>query len=173
LSGGAPGVFALSLAGFPAARGTLALRGDALRLVCEVDDSKITPGPAGSAWTGSCVELFFDTSGGTGPVRRATLVPQPDNESHPAGSVTVLDGDVKPLTGLEARYESRPAGYTMHAAIPLAALDIASSASSILFDTLITITALGDAHSGGRTALNGSFESGRESKHFTRLKLKA
>ena len=160
---GHPATFGLTLAGFPAANGTLALEGDRLVATFEVEDSKITPGPEGSPWAGSSVELFVDAEGGDGP-RQVFLVPQPAGSSEVR---TLLHG--RPLAGAEASHAPAGAGYRLRASLPLAALGLAAGARSFLFDVYVNLTALGDAHSGGRATLHGSHESHATSGHYGRL----
>jgi len=54
-------------------------------------------------------------------------------------------------------------------ALPLKAAGLADGERTFLFDAIFDLTALGDAHSGGRAALNGKFDSNCMSAHFSRV----
>jgi alpha-galactosidase/6-phospho-beta-glucosidase family protein len=167
--GGAP--LALKLAGFPAAEGTVSLRHSAkgkkapsLLLRLAVDDSKIFP--AENPWDGSSVELFFaDTH--DGDIQQFFLVPD-----KAARRASFLDRGLKRVAGVTARvHPARSgAGYEIEAEIPLTALGFARS-DAFLFDLIVNVTALGDAHGGGSTSLSGDLDSHGNSRHFHRIVL--
>jgi alpha-galactosidase len=162
---------ALTLAGFPAVDGSLAVRngahGKAARSVVlklAVDDSKIVP--AENPWDGSSIELFFADAHGKF-IQQLFIVPD-----RKARRATLLDRGLRPVKDAAARLHParRGAGYEVEAEIPLVALGFAK-ANAFLFDLIVNITALGDAHSGGKTSLSGDLDAWTNSKRFHRVTL--
>ncbi len=160
--------FTVTLAGFPAVEGTLAVVDGTFTLACDVEDSKIKPALE-QPWTGSCVELFFDSEGDARR-RQIFLVPQPSGAAGQTGCVRAVDSQGSIVEGISASYQPGPAGYRLHASIPLAAVGLDPAAASFLFDALFSITALGEAHSGGRAGLGGTLDSWSTSDHYARIK---
>jgi len=158
---GAP--FELKLAGFPAVEATLAVQKQAIAVRLAVDDTKITPGR--QPWEGSAIELFFAQGG---DICRIFLVPQAGGRK-----VRVLDRGAKPLATIRARISPHPkgAGYEINAELPFASVGLTKAGKSFLFDVIVHLTALGDAHSGGRTSLSGQFESHLNSDHFAQVEM--
>jgi alpha-galactosidase/6-phospho-beta-glucosidase family protein len=158
---GAP--FEIKLAGFPAVDGHIALGKGALSLRMAVDDTKITNGRW--PWDGSSIELFFADLGGRN-IRQIFLVPQVGGKK-----VKVGDRHLKPLSTVRARIGKHPrgAGYEIHAEIPLAVAGLPAGEKNFLFDTIVHLSALGDAHSGGRTSLSGEFDSNHNSNSFAQV----
>jgi alpha-galactosidase/6-phospho-beta-glucosidase family protein len=166
---GAP--LALKLAGFPAVEGQIAVQNGAqgkkaptVSLRFEVDDSKINP--ADNPWDGSSVELFFADAQGK-YIQQLFLVPD-----RKAKRATLLDRGLKPIKGAtsRARPARRGAGYEVEAEIPLSVLGL-DKADAFLFDVIVNIAALGDAHSGGSTSLSGDLDSHGNSRRFHRVKV--
>ena len=158
---GAP--FELTLAGFPAAEGSIAIQKQAITVRLAVDDTKIAP--AARPWEGSEIELFFSQGR---DICQIFLVPQAGGRK-----VRVLNRQLKPMASIRARISPHPkgAGYEIHAEIPFAAAGLAPGETSFLFDALVNLTALGDAHSGGRTSLSGQFESHQNSSLFAQVEI--
>ncbi len=152
---GAP--FAMKLAGFPAVEGNLALKGNTIFLRLAVDDTKIAPGMA--PWEGSGIELFF-ASQRSGGIRRVFLVPQKG-----ARKVKVAGDHLRPLPAVKARIGKHPrgAGYEMHVEIPSGAVGVNIEEGDFLFEMYVHLSALGDAHSGGRTMLSTSLDANSRS----------
>jgi len=168
---GAP--IALKLAGFPAVEGRMAVQNGthgrksrAVVLKLAVDDSKVFP--AENPWEGSSITLFFANAKGDS-IQQFFVVPQ-----RGAKGVKLLDHSLKPLADAQATIKpaSRGAGYEIEADIPLRTLGLAE-ADEFLFDLIVNISALGDAHSGGRTSLSGDFDSHLNSQRFHRVELSA
>jgi alpha-galactosidase/6-phospho-beta-glucosidase family protein len=166
---GAP--ISLKLAGFPAVEGRIALQNGAhgkksraVSLRLEVDDSKIRP--ADNPWDGSSVELFFADAKGKF-IQQLFLVPD-----RAARRATVLDRGLHSLKGATSRIHParRGAGYEIEAEIPLAVLGL-DQADAFLFDVIVNITALGDAHGGGKTSLSGDLDSYGNSRRFHRVEV--
>ena len=155
--------FAAKLAGFSAVDGTLAVRQRTISLRLAVDDTKITP--SSHPWEGSGIELFFAPVHG-GKICQIFLVPQPGGRK-----VKVLDRQLKPVAGIHARIDThaKGAGYEINVEIPFAKAGIPPEQTSFLFDTIVHLTALGDAHSGGRTSLSGVFDSSENPGHFAQV----
>jgi hypothetical protein len=155
--------FELKLAGFPAVQGNIAVQKEVIALRLVVDDTKITPSL--KPWEGSGVEIFFSEIHG-GEVCQLFLVPQPGGRT-----VRVLNRQLKPVSSIRARMGRHPsgAGYEMNAEIPFATAEIPRGSKSFLFDTIVHLTALGDAHAGGATSLSGEFDSNRNSTRFVRV----
>jgi alpha-galactosidase/6-phospho-beta-glucosidase family protein len=156
--------FELKLAGFPAVEGHISLRKKIIGLRLTVDDSNIT-NVAERPWEGSCVELFFGDFQGRS-VRQLLLVPQKG-----ARKVRLLDTSLKPVPGVATiRPASRGAGYEVTAEISFAAAGLSEGDTTFLFDAQVDLAALGDAHSGGRTSLSGSFSGHRgDSRPFAQV----
>ena len=151
--------FALKLAGFAAVEGRLAVKGNSLALRMTVDDTKITPGE--NPWNGSSIEIFFADSQGN-DIRQFFIVPQPG-----ARKVRFIDRQLKAVPKVAARIRphTRGAGYEVEIEIPFAATGLAAK-KAFLFDTIVNLTALGDAHGGGSTSLSGDLDSHANSRHF-------
>jgi alpha-galactosidase len=143
--------FSLTLAGFPAVEGTLTLRQRVINLRLAVDDTKIQPGA--EPWLGSGIELFFADLPGR-HIRQVFLQPQKGGKK-----IKVMDADFQPIPGVQARIGPAPkgAGYEVVAQIPLAAVAVPSDGTGFLFEAVVHLSALGDAHSGGTTSLSASF----------------
>jgi alpha-galactosidase/6-phospho-beta-glucosidase family protein len=156
---GAP--FELKLAGFPAVEGSIAVQKKTIAIRLAVDDTKITPGM--NPWEGSAVELFFAQGG---EICQIFLVPQLGGRK-----VKVLSRHLKAVHAIRARIGPHPrgAGYEINAEFPFAAVGVAEAGKSFLFDVIVHLTALGDAHSGGRTSLSGQFESYMMSDLFAQV----
>jgi len=166
---GAP--ISLKLAGFPAVEGRITVQNGAhgkkshtVSLRLEIDDSKIKP--ADNPWDGSSVELFFADAQGK-YIQQLFLVPD-----RAAKRAALLDRGLKPLKGTTSRVHParRGAGYEIAAEIPLAVLGL-DKADAFLFDVIVNITALGDAHSGGSTSMSGDLDSHGNSRRFHRVEV--
>lgn len=157
-----PARFEVELNGFPAVKGSLAWAGDRLCLAVQVQDSKITPLPK-EFWRGSCVEIFIAREG-RGDVRQIILLP--GRGSRKPAAITPQG---KPVPGVRFRQVVSGTHYDLEASLPLKALGVAAGEGSFLFDAIFGLSALGDAHSGGRAPMNGSLDSHAISAHFARV----
>jgi alpha-galactosidase/6-phospho-beta-glucosidase family protein len=155
--------FDLTLAGFPAAEGTIALRKQSIALRVAVDDTKIQP--SSNPWEGSVVELFFSDVR-NGNICQWFIVPQQGGRS-----VRVVDPHFKKSSTIRARIGPAPvgSGYEINVEIPWVAAGLSPNAKNILFDTIVRLTALGDAHSGGRASLSGGYDSNHDSSGFVQV----
>jgi alpha-galactosidase len=160
---GAP--FELKLAGFPAAEGRVTVKNSNVELSVMVDDTKITPG--GNPWEGSVVELFFADAKGGG-LRQFFVIPQKGGRR-----VKVVAAQNKPVPAIHARIGAHPrgTGYQVDVKVPLSLFGVTANQKSFLFDTIVRLTNLGDAHSGGNTSLSGAFDSFQNTSRFARVEM--
>jgi len=149
----------IQLNGFDAVVGTMNSQGKDIAFDLKVEDSKISPNLT-SPWEGSCLELFF-ANPAYPTVNQLFLVPQAKGKK-----ALVLTRDLKELSGAKAEQNIQPTGYTVKFTLPRKALGIPAE-GEFLFDIIANLTALGDAHSGGRTALNGEFDSSAHTEHYS------
>ena len=154
--------FDAELNGFPAVEGTLAWEADRLRLSVRVQDSKITP-LMKEFWTGSSVELFFAQENGAS-IRQIVLLPG-KGKAKPLA----MDAQMKPVPGIQLRQTVAGTHYDLEATLPIKALGLPPGAPAFLFDAIFNLTALGDAHSGGRAPLGGRLDSCTSKVHFARV----
>ena len=159
---GGPARIEAELNGFPAVEGSLAREKNRVRLAVRVQDSKITTQPD-QLWTGSCVELFFARESGKA-IRQIFIVPGPGKKKPVA-----IDAQKRPVPGILIRQTVSGTHYDLDVTLPLKAVGLADTERTFLFDAIFNLTALGDAHSGGRAALNGSLDSSSLSAHFSRV----
>jgi len=157
-----PTRFEVELNGFPAVEGTLSRDIDHLRLTFRVQDSKITVAPA-QPWIGSAVELFFVREGSRAP-KQIFLVPN-QNSKKPLA----LDVKLNPIPAIKVSQKVAGTHYDLEARIPLSSVGLVNEDPSFLFDAIFDLTALGDAHSGGRASLNGRFDSHNVTAHYSRV----
>jgi len=154
--------FEAKLNGFSAVEGTLAWEGDRLRLSVRVQDSKITP-KKDQFWMGSSVELFFAQESAPS-IRQIVLMP-----GRGKAIPFVMDAERKLVSGIQLRQTVAGTHYDLEATLPLKALGLPQGAPAFLFDAIFNLTALGDAHSGGRAPLSGRLDSCVTSLHFARV----
>jgi alpha-galactosidase len=160
--GGAP--FDLKLAGFPAVEASLSVQKRVISLRIAIEDSKIAP-MLQRPWEGSGVELFFADIKGR-DIRQIFVVPQANMRK-----VDIRDNRLKPISNIHATIGKHPrvSGYEMHIEVPFAAAGLAPGDTRFLFDAIVNLTALGDAHGGGRTSLTGRFDSHVRSDYFAQV----
>jgi alpha-galactosidase/6-phospho-beta-glucosidase family protein len=169
LRDGKPATFNLFLGGERAVSGRFRAFADRLRVTLEVADSKVTPEDTVSrAWSGSCLELFFAQSAAHESMQ-FLVIPQPEGTEP-----RLADGrkDVYITEGIKATQAITPISYTVNLEIPWAAIGLSGDADSFLFDAIAMLSALGDAHSGGRTSLNGGFDAFWTTKDYSKVVLK-
>lgn len=158
------GELKMQLAGFPAVEGTFTATSKEVVLDACVADSKpdATPHPTEPS-RGTGMELFLsDALGKT--IRQLCVVPRPGRRTPlvcgPSG-VTV--------SGATATQKVQAGNYSIKLKLDRAALKLTQE--TVLFDVIVRLGALGDAHSGGRTALGGSFQSWSTTTHYAELRL--
>jgi len=156
-----PASFELKLGGIPAVIGEYSILGSSLTFDFSVFDSDITPVKI-APWTGSCVELFFDNKEKSNVIQ---LFCVPD----PKGKMPhVLKRDLSRIESAKIRQSSIAGGYRMQVQLPLSVVSDRKE-NSILFNSIFNLTALGDAHSGGRVELNVRQGLDENSRHYSEL----
>ena len=162
--------FTMHLGGERAVKGKMRATPNFLRVILEVNDSKIEIGDEiEKAWSNSCVELFFAPSGSTTESFQLLVIPQPGN----AASPKLANGRQREyLEGIKAEQVATVISYKVNLEIPWATVGLSPDAPEFQFDSIAMLTALGDAHSGGRTNLNGSMDSYKTTKHFSKVLMK-
>ncbi|MGJ3243412.1 MAG: alpha-glucosidase/alpha-galactosidase [Opitutales bacterium] len=151
----------LELAGNEAGIVDLSREKTGLRLKGRIHDSAVEPAEA--AHKGSCLEVFL-SSLSDGSVRQIIL--QPEKNKRTIRVTRKGDPGFKPA---KQTLRTTPMYYDFDVVLPWKDLPGIEADKPILFDLIGTLQALGDAHSGGRTTLNGTFESWRRSSHYSIL----
>lgn len=159
LGGGKYG-FECALAGFPAVKGMLQIKKTTLALVVDVQDSKVHSVGSERPWEGSCIELFF------APLQKNIPVQLFCMPGASARRPQLFDLQRKTIPGAQVRQFSKGAGYRMEVEIPFKSAGLVSG-ESFLFDMIVNLMALGDAHSGGRTSLSGRFDSSATTQAYS------
>jgi alpha-galactosidase/6-phospho-beta-glucosidase family protein len=166
LENGSGAPFIIQLAGNDAVQGRLFAEKDVLKLKINVSDSNILEWDGKTdPWRISCVELFF-ADGNKSPIRHIYCLPE-KGKSKPR----IIDNKWNPVPSVEAKQKITPIGYEVELTIPRKAVNLSSNKPVFLFDSIVNLNALGDAHSGGRTGLNGRLDSPRRSSHYARVVL--
>jgi alpha-galactosidase len=78
---------------------------------------------------------------------------------------------IKPVPGARLRQSANRSGYEIEATVPKASLGLPPNAQAFLLDCYANLSALGDAHSGGRASLSGSFEAHCGAAFYSRVEL--
>ena len=160
--GGQAATFELKLAGFPAGEGKLSVRKSGVSLVLTIDDTKLVA--CDRPWEGSGLEIFF-ASEIKGGIRLFILSVQGGKK------IKVMDDTYQTVPGITAKMRPNPAGsgYELSAEFP--AKLIGPVDKGFLFDLVAYISALGEAHSGGRTSLSGAQNQGTDSSRYLRVEM--
>lgn len=137
--------FGIELSGFPCAAGSLRREGDQLVIRVRVEDSDIQKTTRKFA-NGSCVELFFANAEAQ-QTRRVSLLTDYND-----GPKVVGEGRA-PLDDAQLQFEKKEMFY--EAVITLPASSVDADGDTFFFDCAVSLGALGDAHSGGRSSLSG------------------
>jgi alpha-galactosidase len=156
--------FELKLAGFHAADGSISVAKNVISLSFAVEDTKLVPCPP-RPWEGSGIELFFTSLRG-GNIRQLFLVPKANGRQ-----VTAYDSSLKPVAGITTKMgpNTKGLGYIMNIEIPFAAAGLKKDDTSFLFNTIVNVSTLSNAHDGGRTSLSGQFDSHENSNRFAQV----
>ncbi len=162
-------VVPVTLAGFPAGEVRLSAQKKGLRVKARLLDSNIkTDKKDKCSISVSVLELFFASSAGRNRVQ-LFVAPQP-GESSPS---LVRAGGLK-FEGATTRQSIDKTSYTLDLLLPYKQIGLPDAPNEFLFDFITTISDLGDAHSGGRTSMNGrSFDSWLSSDHYAWIVLKS
>jgi alpha-galactosidase len=165
LSGKGEASFEVKLAGFPAVEAKITRQKDSLRFHYHVLDSNIKTDKS-QLWVASGVELFFSTLTSSTPIQLWCL-PQPDKKAP-----IIIDRQFLPIPHARGTQKISKSDYLLDFEIPFSSIGLDETTSKeFLFDTAIQLNALGDAHSGGKTALSGQFESYLSNTHYSVVKL--
>lgn len=154
----------LQLNGFKAVETQCTRKGDTLQLNMRVIDSDIDPNVK-VPHKGSVIE-FFVSPEGSSKIKQLFLVPQKGK----AGLLVVdaTHNNAK-IPAKVSAYKVSKIDYSFTVNLPMTALGLDAQQSRFYFDIIAKINALGDAHSGGRTSLSGSFESHADNSNFAVL----
>jgi alpha-galactosidase/6-phospho-beta-glucosidase family protein len=151
----------VTLSGFPAGEIQLSREKKGLRLHVRISDSNIRRGAAHkSPWEASCIELFFTPANG-GTITQLFVLPQPRKTAP-----LILNQNQSKAKVLTAKQEIDKLSYTIDVLLPYETVNVKSASADFLFDFIANLNALGDAHSGGRTSMNGRFDSSNRSDHY-------
>lgn len=142
-----------------AATGTVYLDSETLILDIHVHDSDIKPAVSSvlGVMAGSAVEVSL-AADDNAAVTTLSIIPGIRGNESAAAIFNNLD---KPIRSAKVDQSSTLMNYQIHAEIPLTEFGIESPIDSALIDIRTSLSALGDAHSGGSTMLSG--QSGRKS----------
>jgi alpha-galactosidase/6-phospho-beta-glucosidase family protein len=162
-AGGEKPALEISLAGTPAVKGWIDAVGPDLQLRFQVDDSKVTPHEL--PWYGSSLELFFAPEN-SGTALQTILAAGKGKEGP-----RFVYSHINPVPGARLRQSANRSGYEIEATVPKASLGLPPDAKAFLLDCYANLSALGDAHSGGRASLSGSFEAHCGASFYSRVEL--
>lgn len=160
--GGKRSEFALTLAGFPAAKGEIACNEKGVTVHMDVSDSKVPETQAEGPWSASLVNLFFAPAEGGASVRALGFM-----VSREQPSVKLWDHAAYKFSedsDIAMQAEVIPTGYHLDVSIPWHTLKLENG--RFLFTCHINLLALGDAHSGGLARLSGSHADRHSTAHF-------
>ena len=161
-----PAVARLELAGFPAGEVRFRPTPEGIHVAAHIFDSKASTPKAGqNIWETSCLEVYF---AGDFPGALATQIlcgPQPGQRSPHVVSTFGTPDDIR-----HASQSVDKMGYEIEFVLLWSALGVEKAPATLLFHLIASLEALGDAHSGGRTALNGSSAFWKDTSHFAVLK---
>lgn len=161
---GGESVTPFTLAGFNAGEVRLSCEKNGMRVKVHVLDSKVVGAKKdqrSAHESSSCIELFFSPATGGG-LTQVFCHPQPGKKVP-----VVLRAGGKAIPGVTAKQSISNIAYDVDLLIPYAELGLESRPKEFLFDLIANLTALGDAHSGGRLALNGNYDSYCRSGHYS------
>lgn len=152
-----------------AATGTIYREGESLIVDFKVHDSDIKPAVSSvlGVMAGSALEISMAASDHAA-VRTVNIIPGKRGQEAEAALSNNLD---KPISNGSIQQISTLIDYQIHAEIPLKEFGIEGLIDSPLIDVRASLSALGDAHSGGSAMLSG--QSGRQSSlaYFLQISL--
>ncbi|MGF1447980.1 MAG: alpha-glucosidase/alpha-galactosidase [Opitutales bacterium] len=160
---GSEGAFELELGGFTAVEGSLTHSAKSLSLKLKVHDSDIRRHD-GPLWRQpSMIEFFVAPNAKTRP-SQFFVAPATNGKDDPA----VLKPDGKGAArGIKATQSTTEMFYEVEVQATKKALGLSDGNGTFLFDLIANLGALGDAHSGGRTALNRHMNSAESTAHYS------
>lgn len=147
LTPGADGkvTFELTLSGFPAGEATVELQEKAIQIQVRVNDSNVQVHDH-QPWRKSSLELMFAPDTQSAP-RLFYVVP------NPVGSPLVKAKNTTDVSGIPVEQDISDAYYNLVITVPFEKVGLSADTEEFLFNLGANLTALGEAHSGGRTAL--------------------
>lgn len=147
LTPGSDGIvrFELTLSGFPAGKASVERKGNAIEIHARVNDSNVQAHDH-QPWRKSSVELMFAPDTQSAP-RLFYVVP------NPAGHPQVKAKNTTEVSGISVVQQFSESFYELCITVPLEKAGLTVGARTFLFNLGANLTALGEAHSGGRTAL--------------------
>ena len=137
--------FTLSLSGFPAGEAAIALNHNAVEISARINDSNIQVHDH-QPWRKSSVELMFAPDTQSAP-RLFYAVPTPD------GRPMVKAKNTTEVHGVAIEQRTSDTFYEMQISVPFEKAGLLPGTKAFLFNLGVNLTALGEAHSGGHTAL--------------------
>jgi alpha-galactosidase len=135
----------LDLSGFPAVEAAVSLNGNAIEICARVNDSNIQVHDH-QPWRKSSFELMFAPDAQSAP-RVYYVVPTSDAKPK------ALARNTAPVNGISARQKNGGNFYELQISVPFEKAGLTPGAKEFLFNFGANLMALGEAHSGGRTAL--------------------
>lgn len=154
--------FKLILDGVDAVHGRLKTLDDAIEVEVTVNDSNINPSEI--PWLGSSVELFF-AANERAEVHQIFSVPSLKQKAPVFYRLT------KPEQRVIGNQKVARHEYSVVARVPYESIGFEKAPETFLFDVIANISALGDAHGGGRTStIAGKVE--HHIKNFVRISRK-
>jgi len=142
----------LKLGGEVAVEARFRAEGNSLKASIRLNDSDVTKPILTDClgiWAGSGVQLFA-AADNKSKITSVFLTPDPD------GSPRLLEKNGETGATGTISQDIQPAHYVLEAEIPFETLNLQPGSNSILIDLRCFLSALGDAHSGGKTTLSGS-----------------
>ena len=156
--------FSVELSGFESALGSFSYSEKELKLSLKVHDSNILEAEDRERpWDGSCVELFFTTNKKQNTYKKFFVQPSKD------GEFTLSEGRnlAQPCSQVIAKnVRVTEMYYSCDVVLPLDYIEFDPANEKLLFNTFVKVNALGDAHSGGKSSLNGNLDPNQASGNY-------
>lgn len=151
----------VTLAGFPAGEVRLIAEKEGVRVKAHLLDSNVKVDKKNKgAVSPSVLELYFAKSNG-GDLTQLVVTPIP-GQAQPR----LERSNGREFNGATTSQKIEKNSYALDLLLPYDQLGLPDEPKEFLFDFITTIAALGDAHSGGRTAMNGKFDSWINTGHY-------
>ncbi len=160
---GVAGAFELELGGFTAVEGSLTHSAKNVALKLKVHDSDIRKNK-GPLWRQPSMLEFFVAPDAKARPKQFFVAPATNGKDDPA--VLKPDGKVAPR-GIKASQATTEMFYEVELQATKKSLGLSEGTDGFLFDLIANLGALGDAHSGGRTALNRQMNSAESTAHYS------
>jgi len=148
--------FDLELSGFPAAEGYIGRSSKGIEVSMTVNDSNLRSSLNGNS-RGSSVDLYFASEENTA-IRHVSILPGSDKKG-----CVIIGGETPPKARISLH--KTMADYHFKVFLPYEVVRVPGK-GPFYFHAVVNINALGDAHSGGRSALGGNLHHLRRSTHY-------